>query len=168
MTPETQLTNTTYDELAIGMSASLSKRLTMQDIQLFAVMSGDYNPAHLDGDYAKSSRFHEIIAHGMWGGALISTVLGTVLPGIGTIYVSQTLEFCRPVHIGDTLVVTVMVLEKHPKNRVTFDCSALNQAGEVVLIGQATVLAPSEKISREVVGRCRVSCSPSAPSSQSS
>ena len=151
MTPETQLTNTTYDELAIGMSASLSKRLTMQDIQLFAVMSGDYNPAHLDGDYAKSSRFHEIIAHGMWGGALISTVLGTVLPGIGTIYVSQTLEFCRPVHIGDTLVVTVTVLEKHPKNRVTFDCSALNQAGEVVLIGQATVLAPSEKISREVV-----------------
>ena len=76
VTPDTQLTNTTYDELEVGMSASLVKRLTMQDIQLFAVMSGDYNPAHLDGDYAKSSRFHEIIAHGMWGGALI---LGTVL-----------------------------------------------------------------------------------------
>ncbi|MGA1207872.1 MAG: MaoC/PaaZ C-terminal domain-containing protein, partial [Litorivicinaceae bacterium] len=117
VTPDTQLTNTTYDELEVGMSASLVKRLTMQDIQLFAVMSGDYNPAHLDGDYAKSSRFHEIIAHGMWGGALISTVLGTVLPGIGTIYVSQTLEFCRPVHLGDTLTVTVTVLEKLPKSR---------------------------------------------------
>ena len=151
VTPDTQLTNITYDELEVGMSASLVKRLTMQDIQLFAVMSGDYNPAHLDGDYAKSSRFHEIIAHGMWGGALISTVLGTVLPGIGTIYVSQTLEFCRPVHLGDALTVTVTVLEKLPKSRVIFQCTALNQADEVVLQGQATVLAPTEKISREVV-----------------
>jgi len=151
MTPEIQLTNTTYDELVVGQSASISKRLTMQDIQLFAVMSGDYNPAHLDGDYAKSSRFHEIIAHGMWGGALISTVLGTVLPGIGTIYVGQTLEFCRPVHLGDTLRVTVTVTEKLPKNRVIFDCVALNQADEVVVKGSATVLAPTEKISREVV-----------------
>ena len=75
--------NKTYDEINVGDSASLQRTLTPRDIQLFAVMSGDVNPAHVDPEYAKSSLFHEVIAHGMWGGSLISTVLGTHLPGPG-------------------------------------------------------------------------------------
>lgn len=78
---KTFIENRTFDELAVGDSATLERRLTMDDIKLFAIMSGDVNPAHVDEDFAKSSRFHEVIAHGMWGGALISTVLGTEMPG---------------------------------------------------------------------------------------
>jgi len=75
-----EIENRTYDEIEVGDTARLERRLTMDDIKLFAVMSGDVNPAHVDEDFAKSSRFQEIIAHGMWGGALISTLLGTELP----------------------------------------------------------------------------------------
>jgi len=80
---DTHIENRTYDEIKVGDTATLERRLTMDDIKLFAVMSGDVNPAHVDEDFAKSSRFQEIIAHGMWGGALISTLLGTELPGPG-------------------------------------------------------------------------------------
>jgi acyl dehydratase len=97
--------NRTFDMIQIGDSARLRRRLTMEDIKLFAVISGDANPAHVDEDYARSSRFHEIIAHGMWGGALISAVLGMQLPGPGTIYLGQSLRFLRLVHIGDLLTV---------------------------------------------------------------
>ena len=78
--------NKTFDEIKVGDMAHLSRTLTREDIELFAIMSGDVNPAHMDPEYAKQSMFHEIIAHGMWGGALISTLLGTKLPGPGTIY----------------------------------------------------------------------------------
>lgn len=81
--------NRTFDELRVGDSASLTRTLTRKDIQLFAVMSGDVNPAHLDDEYARSDMFHKVIAHGMWSGALISTVLGTQLPGPGTIYLAS-------------------------------------------------------------------------------
>jgi phosphate acetyltransferase len=141
--------NRTLDEIAIGDSASLERRLTMQDIKLFAGMSGDVNPAHVDEDYAKSSRFQEIIAHGMWGGALISTVLGTQLPGPGAIYVSQTLSFHRPVGLGDVVTVGVTAKEKNPaRKRILFDCCCLNQEGEVVISGVAEVIAPTEKVRR--------------------
>lgn len=141
--------NRTFDEIAVGESASLERRLTMDDIKLFAVMSGDVNPAHVDEDYAKSSRFHEIIAHGMWGGSLISTVLGTQLPGPGTIYLGQTLRFRRPVGLGDVLTVTVTARAKDAtKHRIEFDCQCVNQDGEVVITGAATVIAPTEKIRR--------------------
>src|SRR6516162_9174450 len=99
--------NRTFDEIAIGESASLSRALSKDDIALFAVMSGDVNPAHLDEAYAEKSMFHRIIAHGMWGGSLISTVLGTRLPGPGTIYLGQDLHFLKPVGLGDTITVTV-------------------------------------------------------------
>ena len=85
--------NRTFDEIAIGESASIVRTLTQEDIELFAVVSGDVNPAHLDPAYAETDLFHRIIAHGMWGGALISAVLGTELPGPGTIYISQDLHF---------------------------------------------------------------------------
>ena len=86
------LENRTFDEIQIGDSACLSRMLTEKDIQVFAIMSGDINPAHVDAEYAQSDMFHKIIGHGMWGGALISTVLGTELPGPGTIYVSRRLS----------------------------------------------------------------------------
>ena len=141
--------NRTFDEIQIDDSASLQRRLTLQDIKLFATMSGDVNPAHVDEDYARSSRFHEVIAHGMWGGALISTVLGTELPGPGTVYVGQTLQFHHPVRLGDLVTVKVTVAEKGPdNNRLLLKCQVCNEAGTLVVDGDAEVLAPTEKIVR--------------------
>ncbi len=141
--------NRTFDEIQVGDSASLQRTLTVKDIQLFAIMSGDVNPAHVDPEYAASSLFHEVIAHGMWGGALISTVLGTIYPGPGTVYIDQTLHFSRPVTLGDTITVTVIVKEKFERTRhVTFDCQCVNQEGRTVIRGTAEVLAPTEKVRR--------------------
>ena len=83
--------NRTFTEIAVGDTACIERTLSTQDIQLFAILSGDVNPQHLDAEYAASTRFHGVIAHGMWGGALISAVLGTRLPGPGTVYLGQTL-----------------------------------------------------------------------------
>ena len=147
-----RIENRTFNELQVGDGASIVRTLTYKDIELFAIMSGDVNPAHVDEEFAKSDMFHRIIAHGMWGGALISTVLGTQLPGPGAIYLGQSLRFRRPVCLGDTITVTVRVAEKSAeKNRVTLDCQATNQKGEVVISGTAEVIAPTEKISRERV-----------------
>ncbi len=141
--------NRTFDEIQVGDAASLTRTLTREDIQLFAVMSGDVNPAHVDEEYAKSDHFHTIVAHGMWGASLISTLLGTTLPGPGTIYLTQTLRFRRPVAVGDTITVTVTAIARDPeKHRVTFDCRCMNQKGEVVIEGVAEVLAPTEKVKR--------------------
>jgi phosphotransacetylase/acyl dehydratase len=147
-----RIENRTFSELKVGDSASLVRTLSYKDIELFAIMSGDVNPAHVDEQFAKSDMFHRIIAHGMWGGALISTVLGTQLPGPGAIYVGQSLRFRRPVCLGDTVTVTVRVAEMaEEKHRVSLDCQAINQRGEVVISGTAEVVAPTEKISRERV-----------------
>jgi len=141
--------NRCFDEIEIGESASIERRLTQRDIQLFAAMSGDVNPAHMDEDYAKDSIFHEVIAHGLWGGCLISTVLGTVLPGSGTIYVSQSLSFKRPVVLGDVLTVTVTAKVKISESkRIVFDCLCTNQQGKIVIAGEAEVIAPVKKIKR--------------------
>ena len=146
---DTHIENRTYDEISVGDSATLERRLTMDDIKLFAVMSGDVNPAHVDEDFAKSSRFQEIIAHGMWGGALISTLLGTELPGPGTIYLGQTLRFKAPVTLGDVLTVTVAATEKNDaKKRIRFRCLCRNQDGKTVIEGDADVIAPSNKVKR--------------------
>lgn len=143
------LENRTFDEIQIGDTASLTRTLTEKDIQVFAIMSGDINPAHVDVEYANSDMFHKIIGHGMWSGALISTVLGTQLPGPGTIYLGQTIRFKKPVAIGDTLTVTVTAKEKNPeKHRVIFACECRNQLDEVVMEGQAEVIAPTKKIRR--------------------
>ena len=95
--PMQYIENKTYDEIAVGDHAELTRTLKPQDIELFAVMSGDVNPAHVDAEYAKTDMFHGVIAHGMWGGALISAVLGTELPGPGTIFLNQSLTFEAPV-----------------------------------------------------------------------
>lgn len=145
-----RIENRTFAELKVGDCASIVRTLTQKDIELFAIMSGDVNPAHVNEEYAKSDMFHKIIAHGMWGGALISTVLGTQLPGPGTIYLGQSLKFRRPVGLGDTITVTVTVAEMNGEtHRVKFDCQAKNHEGEVVISGTAEVIAPTEKISRE-------------------
>ncbi len=144
-----RIENKTFAEIEIGDTASLTRQLTQRDIQLFAVMSGDVNPAHVDPEYAKSDMFHEVIAHGMWGGAIISAVLGTELPGPGTIYLGQTFRFRHPVALGDTVTVTVKVSAKQEeKHRVQLDCVMVNQKGQVVIEGSADVIAPTEKISR--------------------
>jgi phosphate acetyltransferase/phosphate butyryltransferase len=141
--------NKTFDEIKIGDSASLSRTLKPEDIKLFAVMSGDVNPAHVDEEFARSDMFHKIVAHGMWGGALISTLLGTKLPGPGAIYLGQTLKFTKPVALGDTVTVKATVTSKDPeKHRVSVVCSCTNQYGEVVISGNAQVMAPLEKVKR--------------------
>jgi phosphate acetyltransferase len=141
--------NKTFDELEIGDGAGITRTLGKQDIELFAVMSGDVNPAHVDEEYAKSDAFHKVIAHGMWGGALISAVLGTELPGPGTIYLNQTLSFRHPVGIGDTVTVRVKVREKFSdRKRVVLDCECINQSGAVVIMGEADVIAPTAKVRR--------------------
>jgi phosphotransacetylase/acyl dehydratase len=135
MEPSDLVENRTFDEIAIGDSASLSRTLSKDDIALFAVMSGDVNPA--------------IIGHGMWGGALVSAVLGTRLPGPGTIYLGQDLSFRKPVGLGDIITVTMTAKEKRPeKHIVVFDCRCVNQRGEEVITGTAVTMAPTEKIRR--------------------
>lgn len=141
--------NHPFDELKLGDSASLVRTLGSKDIELFAVMSGDVNPAHVDEEFAKSDIFHKVIAHGMWSATLISTVLGTKLPGPGTIYLGQTLRFLHPVGVGDTVTVSVEVADLHPENhRVRLDCRVVNQNHELVVTGSAEVIAPAEKICR--------------------
>ena len=150
--PAAFIENRTYDEIKVGDSATLTRTLRPQDIQLFAIMSGDVNPAHVDPEYAHSSMFHEVIAHGMWGGALISTVLGTEFPGPGTIYIGQTLRFSRPVKVGDAISIRITCKQKFDHNKhIVFDCLCTNQDGLKVISGEAEVLAPTEKVKRERV-----------------
>lgn len=145
------LENFTYDEIAIGQSASYSKTLSEQDIQLFAVLSGDINPVHLDADFAATTMFKERIAHGMWTGAIISAALAMTLPGPGAIYLNQTLSFRAPVKIGDTVTVNLTVADKRDDKQVlVLDCNVVNQHGKTVVKGTAEVIAPKEKMRIEL------------------
>jgi len=141
------LENHPFAEIGLGDTASLERRVTERDIQLFAAVSGDVNPAHVDALYAKSSHFHGIIAHGMLGASLISTLLGTRFPGPGTIYLGQSLKFLKPVHIDDVLTVTVVVKSLDAaRHRLVLDTQCINQTGETVIAGEAEVMAPTEKL----------------------
>ena len=143
------LVNRTYDEICIGDTASLVRTLMPEDVKLFAVLTGDFNPGLADPTYSESGMFREVIAHGMWSGSLISTVLGTQFPGPGTILVDQALHFARPVTIGDTITVAITAKQKFDHNKhVVFDCVCTNQEGLQVVRGTAEVLAPTEKVSR--------------------
>jgi phosphate acetyltransferase len=142
------LTNRTFDEVAIGESASLVRVVRIDDIELFAAVSGDANPAHLDAAFAAGDPFGHVVAHGMWTAALVSAVLGTKLPGPGTIYLGQDLHFLKPVTPGDTITVTVTVRSKEASKRtVVLDTVCTNQRGETVLSGAATVKAPGQRVS---------------------
>jgi phosphate acetyltransferase len=141
--------NLTFDEIQVGDHAQLVRTLRPDDIHLFAVMSGDVNPTHVDTEYARSSQFREVVGHSMWGSTLISSILGTEFPGPGTVYVSQGLNFWRPITIGDTLTITVTCREKYEHNHhLVLDCLAVNQDGLRVIDGTAEVQAPTEKIKR--------------------
>lgn len=146
------LENKIFSELAIGDTASLTKTISMDDIMLYSRVSGDVNPAHLDKDFAESDTFKRIVAQGMLTAGLLSGVLGTKLPGPGTIYLGQDLKFRAPVSPGDTITATVTVAELNPeKNHVVLTCVCVNEAGKEVLTGKASVLAPTEKVKRAAI-----------------
>jgi len=127
-------------EIKVGQSASHGKTITEADIKLFADLTGDANPVHMDEEYAKQSIFNGRVAHGMLGAGLISTVFGMYLPGPGTVYLSQTLQFLAPVRIGDTITATCTVKEKiEERKRLIFDCKVTNQDGVDVIKGEAIV-----------------------------
>lgn len=133
----------TIEELAVGMTAELSKTYEEWDILTFAAVTGDINPAHVDEAYARESIFHGKVAHGILTASLISAVLGTQLPGPGTIYLSQDLRFRRPVRIGDTITARVEIVElNREKNLVRLQTTCTNQRGEAVLEGSALVMPP--------------------------
>jgi acyl dehydratase len=141
------ITNKTYDELSVGDSAERKHLITDKELQLFAVVSGDRNPLHLDEEFAAHTPFKGRIAHGMLSGALISAALAMDIPGPGTVYLGQDLSFKRPVRLGDELTITLTVKEKKErKNIVVLECLITNQDGKAVVTGDATVMAPAESV----------------------
>ena len=135
----------TIEQIEMGMTRSLRKVVTDEDIEMFAQVSTDRNPVHLDDAYAQDTIFEGRIAHGMLTAGLISAVIGEQLPGHGTVYMGQTLKFLAPVRPGDMVLAEVEVIGiDHSKRRVQLDCRCLVY-GKKVLIGEATVLAPSGK-----------------------
>lgn len=140
-----QLVAIGFSELAVGQQVQFERRLSAEVIQLFAAVSGDVNPVHLDAGYAASTPFGEPIGHGMWLGALVSAAIATRLPGPGSIYRAQHLQFKQPIKVGDTAVVTLTVSELKPRMRlVALDCQVHNQAGTLLVRGEAEVIAPAE------------------------
>ena len=134
------------EEIQVGDVAELAKTVTESDIALFAGVTGDFNAVHIDAEAAKKSVFGERVAHGMLSAGFISAVLGMRLPGSGSIYLSQTLRFTKPVRIGDTVTARVEVLEVlTAKRRVRLATSCRNQNGEVVVDGEAVVKVESRE-----------------------
>jgi 3-hydroxybutyryl-CoA dehydratase len=137
------MTPRTIQEIAIGDRASFAKTISEADIYLYAGITGDFNPAHIDEVYASQTFFKSRIAHGMLTAGLISAILGTRFPGPGTIYLRQELSFLAPVRIGDTITASVEVIGMHPeKNRIRLKTFCKNQEGIVVLDGEALVSPP--------------------------
>lgn len=129
--------------LSVGMSASRTRRVTSEDIELFARVSGDTNPVHLDADYAANTQFGKRIAHGMFSVSIISAILGNDLPGHGTIYLGQDVKFKAPVYLDDEVTVTVECVKYREDKRIaTFKTTATNQDGKLLLEGEAVVIAP--------------------------
>ena len=136
----------TIQELTIGDSASFEKTITETDVYMYAGITGDNNPAHVNDIVAKQGIFKERIAHGMLTAGLVSAVLGVQLPGPGSIYLGQTLRFTAPVRFNDTIKATCTVQEiKEEKNIVILETICTNQKGEVVLKGEATIMPPKRK-----------------------
>jgi 3-hydroxybutyryl-CoA dehydratase len=131
----------TYEEIKVGDTASFRKTISEHDVYSFAGVTGDFNPMHLDEEYAKNTFFKGRIAHGMLTGSFISTVLGMKLPGPNTIYLSQTLKFLAPVKIGDTIKAEVEVLEKmDAKRQIRLKTTVTQQDGKKVVDGEALVM----------------------------
>jgi phosphate acetyltransferase len=146
-TPLEFLESRTYDEINLGDTSSLIRTLRPEDVKLFALMSGDMNPALANAEFRHSGLFQDFIAHGMWTASLMSTTLGTQFPGPGTVLIESTVHFARPVTIGDTITVTVTVKQKFDHNHhIILDCACFNQDDLLVVSGRAEVLAPATKI----------------------
>lgn len=130
-----------FVDINVGDKASMSKTVSEYDIYNYAGLTGDFNPVHVNAEFAKTSMFKERIAHGMLSAGFISAVLGTALPGANTIYLGQELAFKAAVKIGDTVTATVEVIEKiEAKNRLILKTIVTNQHGTVVIDGKATVM----------------------------
>ena len=135
----------TFAELQVGQAAEFSKTVAESDVYLFAGISGDFNPAHINEPYAQQTAFKSRIAHGMLAAGFVSAVIGTRLPGPGTIYMKQELTFLAPVHIGDTITARAEVVELiQEKKRVRLRTTCVNQEGVTVLDGEALVSPPRE------------------------
>ncbi|KJS03174.1 MAG: bifunctional enoyl-CoA hydratase/phosphate acetyltransferase [Desulfobulbaceae bacterium BRH_c16a] len=141
------ITNKTFNEIAIGDCASLRSTLTKRDIDRFGMLSGDMNPTHFSDEYAQMLLLrNKAVGHSMWGAALISGLLGSTLPGPGTVYQAQTFQFHNPTEIGDTLTATVTVTGKIAENQIiVLDCQVRNQRGDLIVSGEAKVTAPIRK-----------------------
>ena len=132
-----------FEEIAVGQAAEFNKTVTETDVVLYAGITGDFNPAHVNAVEAEAGMFGGRIAHGMLSAGFISTVLAMKLPGPGTIYLSQSLRFTRPVRIGDTVTARVEVVEViAAKRRVRLATTVANQHGETVIEGEALVMVP--------------------------
>lgn len=134
----------TYDAITVGQKATIERQVEEKDILLFAAVSGDNNPVHLNPEFAATTNFKEPIAHGMLSASFISAAMACNLPGPGSIYLTQTLEFLRPVYAGDTLRIEIEVLEKLPKNKVRLATKVFNQKNKRILEGEATALLSDE------------------------
>ncbi len=139
------MTGKTIDEINIGDTAEFAKTVTESDIYTYAGVSGDFNPAHINEAYAENTFFKTRIAHGMLSAGFISAILGTQLPGPGTIYLKQELNFTAPVKIGDTITAKAEVITMKPdKNRITLRTTCTNQRNEPVIEGEAVVMPPKK------------------------
>jgi phosphotransacetylase/acyl dehydratase len=144
---EDVLVSRPFAEIRVGDTASLSRQLTRTDLKTFAVISGDLNPTHVDDNYVRAHGDGRLVAHSMWAGAVVSSVLGNELPGPGTHYVSQDLRFLKPLHADDVMTATVTVREKRAESgSIVLDCRCTDQSGEIVATGVAEVIAPREKV----------------------
>lgn len=140
-----KITGKTIDQINVGDSAEFTKTITESDVYIYAGVTGDLNPAHVDEVYARKTFFKTRIAHGMLLAGFISGILGTKLPGPGTIYVKQELRFLAPVPIGNTVTVRVKVTTvNHNHNRLIFKTTCINQDGVLVLDGEAVVSPPKK------------------------
>jgi len=136
-----------YEEIEIGETASISKMISEADIVNFAGIIGDFNPIHVNPEYAKNTMFGERIAHGMLTASFISTVVGCCLPGINALYLSQETKFVKPVKIGDTITAIGEVIEKNDaKRRFTMRTIVKNQRDEVVIDGKAVVMCMKKEV----------------------
>ena len=133
-------------ELSIGDFSELKKVFTEKDVLTFAEVTTDRNPAHIDKEYASKTMFKKQIVHGMFVPSLFSAIFGVQMPGLGSIYIKQSLKFTKPVYFGDEITAKITVKElKFDRNRVVFDCVAVNQNKETVIIGEAEIMPPKKE-----------------------
>ncbi|MBI9008418.1 MAG: MaoC family dehydratase [Tenericutes bacterium] len=135
------------NELKVGDFGEVKKAFTEKEVLTFAELTTDRNPAHVDKEYASKTMFKKQIVHGMYVGSLFSAIFGVDMPGLGSIYIKQSLKFTKPVYFGDEITAKATVKEiKIDRNRVVFDCVATNQNGDTVIVGEAEIMPPKKEV----------------------